>query len=171
MSRRMLGLKELNYDPNTVLFDAERLAFRNGFEAGEREAEKNVIEDDAAPAHRYNYVQNKQQKLLDEEIKMNLDERAALQRTASLEAEEHSKLAAWSARVKAEAKLLAKAQHLKEEESKNLKKTAGLESNYARTLRSRAQELRAKAANKRLARLAARHQVKENTNLIKYCCA
>ena len=157
IARRIQGLRELDSEPTSELFDAEKLAFRNGFDAGEREAEKNVIEDDAVSAHQYNTVQDKQQSLLQEEARWTLQEDAALQRTAMLEAMEHSKLAAWSAKIKAEAKLLGKAQQLKEEESRNLKRTAGIETTYANSLRSRAQQLRAAAAQ-RLSRLAAHHE-------------
>ena len=154
-SRQIEGLKELNHPgQDSLLFAAERLAYRNGYKSGEREAEKNVMEDDEMPAHQYNSVQEKQQSILAQEAKMNQDEGAALQRTATLESMEHAKLAAWSAKVRAEEKLLAKAQLLRERESSNLKRTAGLEDTYATSLRSRAQELRAAAA-RRLSRLAA----------------
>jgi hypothetical protein len=154
ISRQLEGLKELSHPgQNSLLFAAERLAYRNGYKAGEREAERNVMEDDEMPAHQYNSVQDKQQQILAQEAKMNQDEGIALKRTANLESMEHAKLAAWSAKVKAEEKLLAKAQLIKERESRNLKRTVGLENTYATSLRSRAQELRAAAAQ-RLSRLA-----------------
>ena len=133
----MQGLQEISKSgSNSILFEAERQAYMNGFHAGEREAETNVMEDDAVSAHAYNTAQDRQQQLLDQERELNLKEEDALHRTAILEAMEHKKLAAWSARERAEAKLLAKAQNLKMKEGENLRHTAEIENRYADALKS-----------------------------------